>query len=316
MHKLFSTNDVHPRDRFDYWHSIACKSIVEHESQPECATTFQAEIRSGVLGNMALVLFENAPMSATRTAQQTAGAPTDDLFVCQQLAGNLWLEQHDREATLGPGDMTLLDPMHPYDCKFLTSSRLLLLKVPRRAFEVRLGKARDMVAIPLRSTRPDSSLTAGFLRLLPEHAGRLSSHGEQAAGEHALDLFVVSLASAWNGETPRVSSARSIVLSNLHSAIDARLSDPALDADTVAGIAGVSIRYANAVLAEVDTSIMRLVQSKRLVRCRKAFEDPAQSHRSISEIAFGWGFSDMTHFARSFKKAFGVAPSEYRRALR
>ena len=36
----------------------------------------------------------------------------------------------------------------------------------------------------------------------------------------------------------------------------------------------------------------------------------------VSEIAYGWGFSDMTHFGRKFRAAFGLLPSEYRRATR
>ena len=89
-----------------------------------------------------------------------------------------------------------------------------------------------------------------------------------------------------------------------------------LDAAGVASAAGVSIRYANAALADEGTSIMRLVQTRRLARCRMAFDDPTQEQRSVSEIAGSWGFSDMTHFGRSFKAAFGCAPTEYRRQAR
>jgi error-prone DNA polymerase len=38
---------------------------------------------------------------------------------------------------------------------------------------------------------------------------------------------------------------------------------------------------------------MRLIQARRLARCRYALEDPNQAHRTVSEIAYGWGFSDM-----------------------
>jgi AraC-like DNA-binding protein len=87
----------------------------------------------------------------------------------------------------------------------------------------------------------------------------------------------------------------------------------ALDSEIVAAAAGVSVRYANAVLAQEGTSIARLIQERRLARCRRAMEDPSQNHRTISEIAYGWGFSDMTHFGRRFKTAFGLSPRDYRR---
>lgn len=61
------------------------------------------------------------------------------------------------------------------------------------------------------------------------------------------------------GHKPRGSSARSLVGLNVRAAIDARLADPILDAGTVAGAAGISVRYANAVLAQDGTWIMRLI---------------------------------------------------------
>ncbi len=44
METVFSTYEVHVRDRFDYWHDVACRSIVNHDSQPECRLTFNAAI--------------------------------------------------------------------------------------------------------------------------------------------------------------------------------------------------------------------------------------------------------------------------------
>jgi AraC family transcriptional regulator, positive regulator of tynA and feaB len=95
--------------------------------------------------------------------------------------------------------------------------------------------------------------------------------------------------------------------------IEARLSDRSLNPADAAAAAGVSIRYANAVLSDEGLSIGELIQSRRLTRCREALADTQQSHRTIKEIAMGWGFSDMTHFGRRFKAISGMAPREYRR---
>jgi AraC family transcriptional regulator, positive regulator of tynA and feaB len=149
--------------------------------------------------------------------------------------------------------------------------------------------------------------------MLPAHAGKLGGAAGEIIAEQALDLVAVSFAKTVEGERPRVSSARSLTLLNLRAAVEARLRDPALDSEIVAAAAGVSVRYANAVLAQEGTSIARLIQERRLARCRRALEDPSQNHRTISEIAYGWGFSDMTHFGRRFKTAFGLSPRDYRK---
>jgi AraC family transcriptional regulator, positive regulator of tynA and feaB len=57
-----------------------------------------------------------------------------------------------------------------------------------------------------------------------------------------------------------------------------------------ASTACLSPRYINALLSAERTSIMRLVVERRLERCRRALEEPAQANRTISEIAYAWGF--------------------------
>jgi AraC-like DNA-binding protein len=39
--------------------------------------------------------------------------------------------------------------------------------------------------------------------------------------------------------------------------------------------------------------------------------DPLQAHRTVTEFAAGWGFSDMSHFGRRLKTEFSVLPSEF-----
>jgi AraC family transcriptional regulator, positive regulator of tynA and feaB len=34
--------------------------------------------------------------------------------------------------------------------------------------------------------------------------------------------------------------------------------------------------------------------------------------RSVTDIAFGWGFSNLTTFCRAFRHKFGMAPGELR----
>jgi AraC-like DNA-binding protein len=267
-----------------------------------------------MLGDASLVVFENSPMAVERTAQQAARG-RDEWFVCQQVAGRLVVEQQGSQAALEPGDMTLIDPSLPYEGRFFPASRSLLFKIPRNALEARLGKIREMVAVPVKPSWTESRLASAYLAMLPSYAGTLGSGAEQITKDHAIDLIALSLAKTTEDQQPRLSSGRRVVMTKLNATIETLLSDPALDAGTVAARAGVSVRYANSVLAEAGTSIMRLVQTRRLERCRRALEDRSQVHRSVSEIAYGWGFADMTHFGRKFKKAYGMVPSEYRRLL-
>ena len=37
-------------------------------------------------------------------------------------------------------------------------------------------------------------------------------------------------------------------------------------------------------------------------------------YRHISEIAFAWGFNDLSHFGRVFREHFGMSPREFRQS--
>ena len=316
MQRLFSTDDVRPRERFDYWHQVACRNILNHDSQPENQSTFHASIQSGALADIGMVVFENAAMQCWRTPRQIAQTPADMLFVCRQLTGTLGLEQDGREIVLSAGDVTLIDPQLAYGAKFSAGSSLLLFKIPPGVLEARIGSTRQMV---LRSITPSDAaggLTSSFLAMLPHYVGRLQETAAHIVRDQVLDLLAVSLATAVGAERAKISSARSLALTTVRAAIEARLTDPALDPAGIAAAAGISVRYANAVLAHEGTSIARLILATRLSRCRKALEDPLQAHRTLREIATGWGFSDMTHFGRTFKTAYGVLPSEYRALIK
>lgn len=314
MQTLFSTAAVHPRHRFDYWHAVACANLLDHDSTPACRDTFRAELLIGAVAEIGLVLFQASPMSVAHNARHAGRSNTDELFVCRLNAGGLALEQLGREVMLRPGDITLLDPRLPYVGRFAAGSELLVLKAPRRLVEVRLGRTQEMTACSVEQTRPEMRLASSFLAMLPHHSDGLSVTAGQVVRNQLLDLVALALANATHTRRPNVSSARTVALAAVRAAVETRLSDPALDAEMVAAAASVSVRYANALLAESDTSIRRLIQSRRLARCRQALEDPSQARRTLTEIAYGWGFSDMTHFGRKFKAAYGVLPSEYRKA--
>jgi AraC-like DNA-binding protein len=313
MRTVISTKDVHPRHAFDYWHEVFCKKVTEHDCTLDSPRNFHAELQFEAIGDIGVALAEGTPMRWSIAAKRIAHADSENLYLLHHQAGRMVLEQDGCEAVLDPGDFALLDSRRPRAGLNIGEWRALILKFPRRQLEARIGNVQRMIARSIKPSAGERSLTSKYLTMLPAISDGLGPAAANVVRNQALDLVGLSLATAMEGGTPSISSARSVVLMSLYAAIEARLTDATLDAQTVAAAAGVSVRYANAVLADNDTSIMRLVQTLRLERCRRALESESQSRRTVSEIAYGWGFSDMSHFGRRFRAAYGVVPSEYRR---
>ncbi len=313
MQKIFSTDGLHPRDRFDCWHEVACKQICGHLSEPVSAATFEAELFAGQLADLKLLTFRNAPMSVARTRVQIAQVETDDIFICRQFAGRLFLEQQGREVVMEAGDFCVLDPLIPYSGRFDGKSKLLAVAVARRSLEARVGSVSTMSVLQL----GDSSigaLTSGYLSLLPQCASNAEPHRAAMFQEQVLDLLAESLTEIKDDGKLTLSSPRAVSDAKLRAVVEQNLRNPAFSPSMAARLAGISVRYANALLAERGTSLYRFILSQRLDRCRRALQDPAQARRTITEIARGWGFTDLPYFSRSFKAAFGMSPRDYRAA--
>jgi AraC family transcriptional regulator, positive regulator of tynA and feaB len=313
MKKIFSTADVCPRDRFERWHEVTRQYVVDHDSRPDCRWSFEATLSRAMLEELPVLTFESSPFTVLHTDRHAARA-CDEFIVCRQLGGVMALEQAGRQVSLHNGDLTLLDARVPYVARLSDGASALLLKVPRRRLAARVGRTGEMIARLMRPQDGENGLVSEFLGLLPRHVDKLSKAASGVVAEQALDLLALAVAGCTSAAQPRVSSARFVVQTRVRSAIERRLGDPDLTPAAVAAAVGVSVRYANAVLADKNTSVYRLIQTLRLERCRQALADPTQSHRTVSDIAYSWGFSDMTHFGRRFRVAFGLLPSEFRRS--
>jgi AraC-like DNA-binding protein len=60
------------------------------------------------------------------------------------------------------------------------------------------------------------------------------------------------------------------------------------------------------------TSPARWILERRLAQATRLLTDPEQAKLSVTEIAFGVGFKDASHFTRAFKSLHGLGPREYR----
>ncbi len=317
MQRVLTTADVSPRDRLAYWHDVACKVFVNHECRLEGPTTFSATIHHATFDQLEISRVESDGLrESTRNARGIPHGEDDVFFLCAQLSGTSIMSQDGRDDAMGPGDFMLLDAERTSSNYFPGPYSLLIIKIPHRAMKARVASSSQLTACTMSGTTGIGALTSEFIRMIPERHDDLTPTARAQIGEQVLDLVALALAAERGEDRPALSSARAMALLRLRTAVERQLSDPGLDPATAAAAAGISVRYANALLNTEGLSLERLIVQRRLDRCRRAFEDPAQAHRSISEVAYTWGFSDLSHFTRRFKSVFGCTPSDYRKQQR
>ena len=312
MQIVFSTDQVHPRDRFSYWREEASKAFVTHDFSSSVGRSFRGSIRAGSLDVLSLALFESDAAAIKRTQRYLRKDADDDLLVCMQTSGKMIVHQDGRDAPVGVNDMVLIDPRRPFSLTIGNGHGSLVLKVPRAELQGRLGDVTGLAAMAISSREPAAALASGFLALLPKQIETLNGKIGSKVAQQVLDLLTLAFAANTSVEHVALSSRRASALLRLKATIEGALGDHTLKPVGVAASAGLSVRYANALLAEEGTSLERFIMSRRLQHCHQALLDPAQTRRSVSDIAYSFGFSDLSHFTRRFKAQFGRLPSECR----
>jgi AraC family transcriptional regulator, positive regulator of tynA and feaB len=312
MKIVFSTDDVHARDRLEFWHEHASKAAVPHEFDSRVGRSFNGSISMGKLGALDLSLIESDPCEVRRTNDYIARATHDDLLLNLQLAGGLVLHQDGRDAATQPNDLFLLDARRPFFVDVRHSIRVLLVKIPRWELQGRLGDMSLLTARPINAGEPIAALAAGFLAMLPKRISAFDAMTGPKVAQHMLDLVALAFGRMLQTGSIALSASRMTTLVRLKAMIEARLDDPGLRPAHAAEATGISVRYANALLGHEGTSLERFIMLRRLQHCRRALEDPSQAGRTISDIAYSLGFSDMSHFTRRFKAQFGFSPSTCR----
>jgi AraC family transcriptional regulator, positive regulator of tynA and feaB len=315
MKTAFSTNSVHARDRLAYWREVASKAYLAHDFSTRVGRGFHGEIRVATLGSVDLAAFECDECLVERTQQRLAGANDDDVLLCRQVVGHTSVYQDGRDATTAPGDVFLLDPRRPFALAVGPNCRSVVFKVPRWEVQARLGEIASYTATMLPQAAPVTALASEFLGMIAVRADAIDPAMGPKVAQQALDLVALAFETGV-GAPVQLSSTRTTTLLRLKSIIETRLHDPALKPAGVAAAAGISVRYANALLAHEGTSLERFIMLRRLQHCRQALEDPLQLGRTAGDIAYSHGFSDLSHFTRRYKAQFGRSPGESRPELR
>src|ERR1700761_1480797 len=172
--QIFSTDPLLPRDRYDCWHEVVCKHVIDHDSIPDSRVNFQATLDAGSVGDLALVTFETGLLTVVHDRHHI-DATADELILVRTMRGHLTLDQAGRHVGLEPGMMSLVEPRIPYNSRVAADSKLLVLKYPRRELMARVGRVDDFVARPLMPDSGESGLLSHLLGILPEHTEGLGA---------------------------------------------------------------------------------------------------------------------------------------------
>jgi AraC-like DNA-binding protein len=249
------------------------------------------------------------PCSARRVRHQLADTEGEFVYVVINRKGGVTFSQRDTVATLTPGDVAVFDTLQRNQFIVPESLSLRGMVIPRAALDEVGGWSLMPDGVVLDPTAPAIRLLTSHLATLSEVLPGLGSTAMSAARMAALELFVGALRS--DSDVCSAASVRPVLRASIERYIDRHLLDGAVTPAAIAAAHWVSIRTVNRVFSATGQTVGEVVRARRLARARA---EVTASDRPISAIAHRWGFSDTSHFSRTFKAHYGYSPTDYRNA--
>jgi AraC family transcriptional activator of tynA and feaB len=188
----------------------------------------------------------------------------------------------------------------------------LWIRTPRHRLEGQLRDVSEIMASKIDGHSGVGHVASEMVRAALAEAPRLSAPGANRVANNLLDLLGVALSrrKRVSGTTPTTRSAA--MLRRVQEFIDSKLDDETLTPMVIARSNKMSVRYMNKLFEREGYSLSRWVRMRRLERSRLDLEDPRSSGRQISDIAYSYGFKNVSHFNRLFKSHFGSSPRAFR----
>lgn len=270
---------------------------------------FLATLVARDLGGAHLASVSSGAHSVTRTRVLAERSERRYLKLFWQLSGASRIEQAGRTSDLRPGCWTFYDTSRPYVIEVSDASRFAVMLVPQELCSAWSAHCAESAGRAFASSGTSRVAVASLMTALHDPQGY-----EPLAANAVVSSISVLLLNALKCEAARENqSALQNRLSQAHAYISSRIDSPDLSPDQIAAALRVSRRTLYAWFARNGDSPSAFIQKTRLERCRLALTDPSHWDKTITHIAFDHGFSDMAHFSRLFKSAYGIGPREYRK---
>jgi len=229
-----------------------------------------------------------------------------------QIEGSTALSQGERATEIGPGDLCLMRSGRPLAMRLEGEFRIALVEAPEDEIADRFPLWRAAMLTPICGTGGGPAVFCDAVRSVHRWQDSLDGVGSDGLADALIDLMgaLVCFAVPANRDCVQQSLYQK---DRIKKVIQLNLRNPSLDVDFIAESVGLSPRQVHRLFSDEGMSLMRWVWVQRLEQCYRDLGQDETGKRSISDVAYTWGFNDQAHFSRAFRKHFGISPRDARR---
>lgn len=264
-------------------------------------------LRRRTVGSFAMTkgyIQHREPIRGSRAASSIRQRADDQFVLITPKTGKQTFRQFGRSATLDPGRSVLLDTRVPYDFERHTTGAFTCHQIPGEVLRRHLRDPEPFCAVPIDSGRGAGAIVLRYLEAVWAEVDELSEDESGLLLANAAQLLPAALGLT---DQQRVQERPGLYARALN-VIEQNLKEQGFGACELAAELDVSPSHLHATFQKRGTTIGRTIRDIRLDRCRQDLLQGA----SVTDTAYRWGFSDASHFSRTFKSKFGAPPRQVR----
>lgn len=306
---LSARNIVGASQCFEQWHHATCHNYSITDYRRTGRGPFSGHISARSFGALTVSQLSSSAsenrIEVIRGSKEIRADPRDYFMLLLVYCGDVGLAQNGRMARLLNGDMIIYDQARPFTMEFGADTRQIMLTIPRALMASRLPEMERFTARRIASESKLGTLTATVVRQLVEFEASLDEDVANRVGASALDILATTLEVEFSGDVEgngrnheRLTRVKRYVVANLH--------DPELTVESIAAAQNLAPRTLHRLFSAEGTTPIRWVWQQRLSASYKALAEGQIRH--VTDAALTFGFTDLSHFSRAFKKTFGHTP--------
>ncbi|MGX1549157.1 AraC family transcriptional regulator [Streptomyces adustus] len=232
------------------------------------------------------------------------------------LEGEAVVVHEGGETALRAGDFYCADDSRPREIR-TGPLRAVGIDVPQALLPLPQDEADRALGRRAESRDGTDALLVRFLTQLAQDPDGFRTSDGPRLGTVLSGLVAVLFARvARSGHAPPSRPEPGTLTPRIARYVQQNLADPELSPRSIAAAHGISPSYLHRIFQSEQETVAALIRRQRLERARFDLADPAQDTTPVHVIAAHWGFVRATDFARAFRAAYGVTPTEYRRHSR
>ena len=301
-------------DAAEGWREVLDRTYIPFDVHPSPAPGERFECRASRhrLGSVTLVENTHGRGIGRRGPGEIAATEDDLLGILVMCSGRIGLDFGDHSVVLSPGQVVMWDGARRGTFRTLGPVTKRTLIIPRERMRLVVPSYETMIGRPLAADDPAAKLMASYLASLVPLVTTLDPLAREAVADAAVELTRAVLAGRAGPDERGLPTAA--LLTTIRHYIDDHLADPSLSPASIARANAISVRTLHRVFEAAGESVSAVIRERRLGRCHADLL--RGTDESVTVIAFRWGFCDMSHFSRLFRRRFGTSAREVQATAR